>query len=212
MKRILFMAATLAFLLSACGPKATPTIDPAQLQASAVAAANTMVALTQAAIPPTDVPTDTPEPSPTPLPSPTTAALPTLPGFPTAVNPTIAVPTLAVPTSSGSTSGDPCNAYLGPNPDGPNVKAIVVVNNAGAQTNGSIFLSKTKFGQCGFRGFSLAKGASISYSDLVFGCYFVYAWINDPKKPTTVSGSACVNGADKVTFVITTTTVKAIGP
>ncbi len=214
MKRILFVAAILAFLLSACGAKATPTIDPAQLQASAVAAANTMVALTQAAVPPTSVPTDTPQPSPTPLPSPTSAPLPTLSGFPTAVNPTLSVPTLAAPTSSGSTgnTGDPCNAPLGPNPDGPKVKAILVVNNSGAQANGSIYLSKTKFGQCGYRGFSLAKGGSISYTDLTLGCYSVYAWINDPKKPTTVFGSGCINSADKVTFVINTTTVTVHGP
>jgi hypothetical protein len=216
MKRILFVASVLAFLLSACGAKATPTVDPAQIQASAVAAASTMVALTQAAIPPTQAPTDTPEPSPTPLPSPTPAPLPTLPGFPTAVNPTVAVvPTIASPSSSSSGStntGDSCNAPLGPNPAGTKVKAIVIVNSSGAQANGSIYLSKTKFGECGYRGYSLAKGSSITYTDLTTGCYYLYAWINDPKHPTTVSGSACINGPDKTTFTITTTSIKVQGP
>ncbi len=215
MKRIFFVVAILAFLLSACGAKATPTIDPAQLQASAVAAANTMVALTQGAVTPTPIPTDTPEPSPTPLPSPTPAPLPTLSGFPTAMNPTVSVPTLAAaPTSSGSTSstGDPCNAPLPPNPDGPKIKTVLIVNNSGAQTNGSIYLSKTSFGQCGYRGFSLGKSSSVSYTDLPLGCYSLYAWINDPKKPTTVSGGACVTGPDKVTFTITTTTITVKGP
>lgn len=214
MKRIFFVAAILAFLLSACGAKATPTADPAQIQASAVAAANTIVALTQAAVPPTPVPTDTPQPSPTPLPSPTPAPLPTLSGFPTAMNPTISVPTLAAPTSSGSTNntGDPCNAVLGPNPDGPKIKTVLIVNNSGAQANGSIYLSKTKFGQCGYRGFSLGRNSSASYTDLTLGCYSLFAWINDPKKPTTVSGGACVNNPDKVTFVITNTTIQVHGP
>ena len=51
MKPIMIVATMLAFLISACGAKAVPTIDPAQVQASAMAAANTMVAMTQAAIP-----------------------------------------------------------------------------------------------------------------------------------------------------------------
>src|SRR5512140_986942 len=77
MKRVLFTSMVLALLLSACAP-ATPTTDPAQIQASAVAAANTMVALTQAAVP-TETPVPpTALPSPTPLPSPTLLALPTL--------------------------------------------------------------------------------------------------------------------------------------
>ncbi|HEY9151300.1 MAG TPA: hypothetical protein VIN60_00325, partial [Anaerolineales bacterium] len=57
MKPILLIATVAAFLLSACGAKAVPTIDPAQVQASAVAAANTIVAMTQAAMP-----TETPVP------------------------------------------------------------------------------------------------------------------------------------------------------
>lgn len=214
MKRIFFLVAILAFLLSACGAKATPTIDPAQLQASAVAAANTMVALTQAAVPTTPAPTDTPMPSPTPLPSPTSAPLPTLAGFPTAVNPTVSAPTYATPTNSGSTSntGDPCNAPLPPNPDGPKIKTVLIVNNSGAQTNGSIYLSKTSFGQCGYRGYSLGKSSSQSYTDLPLGCYWLYAWINDPKKPTTVSGGACITGPDKTTFTITRDAITVHGP
>ena len=45
MKPILIIATVLAFTLSACGAKAVPTVDPAMIQASAVAAANTMVAI-----------------------------------------------------------------------------------------------------------------------------------------------------------------------
>lgn len=44
MKRILFVALLSVLVLGACAP-AKPTADPAQIQASAIAAANTMVAL-----------------------------------------------------------------------------------------------------------------------------------------------------------------------
>ncbi len=47
MKPILIIATLLTLMLSACAPKAVPTVDPAQVQASAVAAANTMVAMTE---------------------------------------------------------------------------------------------------------------------------------------------------------------------
>lgn len=47
MKPILIVATVLILMLSACAPKATPTVDPAQVQASAVAAASTMVAMTK---------------------------------------------------------------------------------------------------------------------------------------------------------------------
>ena len=202
MKRILFITTISALWLTACGAQ-TPTVDPAQIQASAVAAANTMVALTQAAIPTATPIPPTPLPSPTLLPSPTPLPLPTLS---IGASPTIPA------SSSSNTSGDPCNASLPPDPDGPKAKAVVIVNKSGAQTNGSIYLSKTDFGQCGYRGFSLDKGGSQSYTDLPLGCYSLFAWINDPKKPTMVSGGACITGPDKTTFTITTTTVTAKGP
>ena len=80
-KPIMIVAIVLAFVLSACGAKAVPTIDPAQVQASAMAAANTMVAMTQAAIPtetlapPTVATTDTPQATPTIPPLPTIAQI-----------------------------------------------------------------------------------------------------------------------------------------
>ncbi len=204
MKRLMIIGALLAFALSACGSRATPTTDPAQVQASAVAAASTMVALTQSAVPPTDVPTDTPEPSPTPLPTSTPISLPTLSG---SVYPTAVVP--SVPTQASSqTTGDPCNAPLGPNPAGQKV-TINIQNSSGAQANVSIYLSKTKFGECGYRGYRIAKGNSVAITDLVEGCYFLYAWINDPKKPSTVSGSGCVFNVQKATFTILQSSIHA---
>ena len=111
MNRIAFVAVLMALLLNACA-QATPTIDPVQVQATAVAAAGTMLALTQAAVPTaTEVP-PSPLPSPSPQPSLTPLVLPTLDaGAPP-----------AVATSGGTTantSGDPCKGLMSSNPAGP---------------------------------------------------------------------------------------------
>ncbi len=187
MKRILFVAATLALLLSACGPQATPTIDPVQVQASAIAAANTMVAMTMAAIP-----TATPIP-PTPVPSPTLESPPTPISLPTlAVQPS---PTVA-PTSGGA---DTCNHLLDVKSSGPSTTL-----NLRNKTNGPVTISiglstKNVFGQCGYLSWQVGIRDSISVTVPQTGpgpCYWAYAWINDPKKPSNASGGGyCMNTA-----------------
>ncbi|HEX8991593.1 MAG TPA: hypothetical protein VF784_07920 [Anaerolineales bacterium] len=210
MKRILFMTGMLGILLAACAPAAAPTIDPAQIQASAVAAANTMVAQTQAAMP-----TDTPVP-PTPLPTATTMPLPTLP-------PLLAtIPVLPSPTtvSSGGGTGS-CNQPLDVAAAG--AKAPVLIRN---DTNGSInfsmgLSSKNSFGQCGYMSWgNIPKANSITVSvpmnrtNQGDPCYWAYAWINDPKKPTTVSGNQayCINNGDKWTFDVGYDRIKLTPP
>ena len=185
MKRILFVVATLALLLSACGPQATPTIDPALIQASAIAAANTMVAMTQAAIP-----TATPVP-PTPVPSPTLAPLPTpvsLPTFAAAASPTLAA-------SSGG--ADTCNHVMDMGAAGPTT-TIHIRNKTNGHANGSIWNNqKNAFGQCGYIYISVAPRDSVNISvPLSSGgaCYWAYAWINDPSHLSTSSGGPfCIN-------------------
>jgi len=84
MKKVLYLVVLFGLLLTACGAKAPPTPDAAQVQASAVSMAFTMSAQTMAAqptatpIPPTLEPTFAPPPSPT---------FPVLPTFP-AIQPT----------------------------------------------------------------------------------------------------------------------------
>lgn len=199
MKRLIFIVALLTLLLSACVAQAVPTIDPAQVQASAISAASTMIAQTQAAIPPTPVPTDTPQATPTPLASPTPFVLPTS---------VLASPT----TSSSSGGGDPCNAPLPASPPGPKT-IIMIQNNSGAQANVSIYLEKTKFGQCGYRGYQLAKGSSVTITDLPYGGqYDLYVWVNDPQKPKTLTGGGYISSALKWTFNITPTNIQFIVP
>ena len=178
MKRILFVVATLALLLSACGPQATPTIDPAQVQASAIAAANTMVAMTQAAIPtatpipPTPVPSPTLEPSPTPIPLPTLAAQPS--------------PTLA---ASGGSS-DPCNGLMDIKASGPTT-SLRIINKTSGRITVSIWGSKNAFGQCGYivAQIGVRDSGTINVPLTSGGSYYsIYTIINDPNHPSKAVG------------------------
>ncbi len=205
MNRLLFVVAVLALFLSACAP-ATPTIDPAQIQASAMAAASTMIAATQQAmptatpLPPTDVP------SPTPLPSPTLGVLPTLGVF-------------ATPTTASSSGGDDCNHPMDVSQAGP--KAPVLINN---DTKGSITFTlylgrKNSFAQCGYMSWVIAKGqsstVSVPYARLNQGdpCYWASAFVNDPKHPSTPSnGPFCLNNPDKWTFDVSYDRIKLTPP
>lgn len=187
-------AALILFLGAACAP-AVPTVDPAQVQASAVAAASTMIAMTKDAQPtPTEVP-PTPIPSPTPLP--TVAPLPTLP---------FNVPTVE-PTKSASES---CNQPFDLEATG-NARAKLLIQNStrGPATLTIGMSSKNAFGQCGYLSWSnIPKMSSIIVYVPQTGqgpCYWAYAWVNDPKQQRTLSPSSvyCMNNSDKWTMEIT---------
>ena len=177
MKHILFIVAMLALMLSACAPKTVPTVDPAQVQASAVAEANTMVAITMAAIPtatpipPTPVPSPTLEPSPTPIPLPT-------------------ISTLTSPTAAANTSGaaDPCLGPLVSN-GGPDVKNVRISNLNNVPVTLSLHLDKNAFAECGFRGFKLGPNQDTNVTNLKAGCYFAAAYVGTSSK---AFGSFCI--------------------
>jgi hypothetical protein len=203
MKRIstLTLIATIAMLISACGAPAAPTVNPVDVQNTAIAAAMTMVAQTQAAIPtntplpPTETPTQTPAVTDTPLPSPTLAVTlaPTLP-----------------PTSTPG--GDPC-ATRPLSPQKGKETKIRVVNTTKVAVTVSMFLNETAaHGECGWRSFTLAKNNDIVFDDLVQGCYNLWAWSDDPKGRFRSSGGGCINNTDKWTFEVNTATVKFVGP
>jgi hypothetical protein len=169
LKPILFIAIVLTFTLNACGAKAVPTVDPAQVQASAVAAANTMVAMTQAAmptqtpIPPTAAATDTPQPTPT------------IPALPT--SPILASPTTAPVSSSG---GD-CQ-FLDVS-KGERM-AFLLVNNKTNETIGiSLYFYKNAFGDCGYwRGNNVIKPhGSLSITNVPEGSFSIGAYTLDGK-------------------------------
>ena len=139
-------------LAGACAPQGTPTANPVDIQHTAEAAALTMVAETQAAVPtatlvpPTDTPSPTLPPSSTPLPLPTSSTPGSIPtGAPTF---TPQVPQAQATTGSGG-GQDNCNQPL-TSWQGPTA-SFSIANQT--QPEGTIVLSMyvvTDLGQCGY--------------------------------------------------------------
>ena len=186
--------------LSACGGQGTPTISAVDVQSTAVAAAFTIVAQTQAAIPTATPLPPTEIPSPTSLPTNTPLTLPTLAASPT--------------TASGGSGGDPCaTRVLSWSPKGRNTK-IRIVNTTKAAVTVSVYLNETPdHNECGYRSYSLAKNGEVVITDLVQGCYNLWAWSDNKKTPVNAaSGTSCINNPDKWTFEIREQSIKFIGP
>jgi hypothetical protein len=206
MKRLsiftLILVATL--ILSACGAEPPPpTMNAVDVQNTAVAAAFTMVAQTQAAIPtatplpPTEAPTQTPLPTDTPLPLPTTNGTMT---------------STTAPVSSNNSGGDPCQTRV-LSPERGRETIIRVVNTTNVTITVSMYLNETAaHGECGYRGFTLSKNNDIVYTDLVQGCYNLWAWSDDPKGKFSSSGGGCINNPDKWTFEVRPDIIKFTGP
>ena len=191
--------ATIAMIISACGAPAAPTMNAADVQSTAVAAAFTMVAQTQAAVP-TATPLPPTEP-PTQTPAATNTLVPTL-------DVTLA-PTLA-PTSTPG--GDPCaNRQLSPQQGRETV--IRVVNTTRVAITVSMYLNETEgHGECGWRSFNLSRNNDIVFSDLVQGCYSLWAWSDDQNGKFNSSGGGCINNSDKWTFEVSAANIKFVGP
>jgi hypothetical protein len=49
-------------------------------------------------------------------------------------------------------------------------------------------------------------------SDLVQGCYNLWAWSDDPKGRFSSSGYGCINNPDKWTFEVSEASIKFVGP
>jgi hypothetical protein len=194
----------MTMLISACGAATPPTLSAADVQFTAVAAAFTIVAETQAAIP-----------TSTPLP-PTETASPTLP--PT--NTPISLPTSATlqatftPAPVSNAGGDPCaTRVLSWSPKG-RATTIRIVNTTKAAVTVSLYLNETQdHNECGYRSYSLTGRGDVVISDLVQGCYNLWAWSTDPKTSFRVaSATSCINNPDKWTFEISESNLKFVGP
>jgi hypothetical protein len=195
MKRIILVSVitAIAMVISACGggAPAEPTVSPQDIQSTAVAAAFTIVAETQAAIPtntpvpPTDTPTSTPLPTDTPIPLPT-------------LDPAI-VPTFT--SAPQTTGGDPCNKALGSSVSGSPTR-IRLSNETKGSLVISLYLNLTDFGECGYRGYNLEKGGSLVITDLVTGCYNVSVFVTEPNKNSKSFGYGCINNSDMWEFKI----------
>lgn len=197
MKRsLIFSLVTIgAIVLSACGAEGTPTASAADIQSTAVSAAFTIVAETQAAIPTstplpaTVTPTQTPLPSNTPLP----------------------LPSLEATLTSVPAGGDPCDTRVLGNPLGRDT-VIKIDNNVRGRVAVSLYLNETEsHNECGYRYYELARNGSVVISDLVQGCYNLWAWNLDGDSFNS-AGYGCINNPDKWTFQVTEATIKFVGP
>ena len=180
----------LAMIVSSCGTSATPTMDPNDVQNTAIAAAFTIVAQTQAAIPTATPIPPTETASPTPLPTDTPIPLPTLPAL---------EPTQTQASSSGG--GTDCLAPLNVGGAGPTHKTLIKNEIGGVKTlTISLQLwTPNKFGACGI------IPASPGMVNLPAGSWYALAWVtlNNGKNLTT-SGSFFVQYAqfDKLELCI----------
>ena len=197
MKRfsILTQALVIMLIISACGTrgesKATPTINPLDLQSTMVAAAFTLVAETQAAIPTATLP-----PTATNTPA-STATLPPLPALGGTFTP--------IPGA-----GDPCiNNVLPASLAGETIK-IRIDNPTRATIMVSVYLQQSgPQSVCGYRSYTLTAGESLVINDLVEGCYTLWAWNPDPKDYFMVTnGTSCLDKSKTWTFDISTSTIK----
>jgi hypothetical protein len=189
----------LALIVSACGaPQTTPTANPVDLQSTVAAAAFTLVAETQAAIPTATLP------PPTVIPTNTLETLVTLTPMPT-----LDVTFTPLPTQNPY-AGDPCvNQVLPDSLKGQTIK-IRIDNPTKATMMLSVNLQqRTPQSVCGYRSYTLTAGGSLVITDLVEGCYTLWAWNPDPKDYFMVTnGTSCLDNSNSWTFDISTNGIK----
>ena len=172
MKHIWIVLVIAAFLLAACGPTPEPTMNPADIQGTAMAAALTMVAETQAAmptataIPPTEAPTATPFP---------TNTLPPL----SLASPTQSVAALpaSTPVPASGSGDDPCNKVLSA---WEGESASLAITNK-TKPKGSMTISLyvlTSLGECGYLSATFQNGGKMT---VPVGSYSAWAIVNSKK-------------------------------
>jgi hypothetical protein len=73
------------------------------------------------------------------------------------------------------------------------MQTVKISNDSGGTVVLSLYLNKTPFGECGYRGFNLSRGDVITTS-LPQGCYFGGAFVTGKKIQTKAFGSGCLSG------------------
>ena len=201
MKRFSSLALIFIFALtiSACGVRAAQVTPTAvDIQGSAVAAAFTIVAQTQAAIP-------------TATPIPPTATFTNIPAVVDTLPPLPSTPITATPApNSNSGSGDPCISTALPRSlQGKTVK-MRIDNSTKVTVSITVYLNQTApGGQCGYRSYTLDSGQFLVINDLVEGCYTLWAWNPDPQNYFIVTnGTSCLDTSDNWLFDISTSNIQ----
>lgn len=203
MKRnALIIGVILVLLVSACAPRAAPTANPVDVQHTAEAGAQTMVAETQAAVPTASPVPPTETLLPTAIVTDTPPALPTL-GTPGALPTNIPTFTPQSPnTSTNANNQDVCNqplsAWQGPT-------ANFTIANL-TKPAGTIVLSMyvvTTMGQCGYL---VITGDSFSGP---IGQYSAGAFITGKKNFKAFGGFNITQGSWKI--VVKNDSITALG-
>ena len=214
---LLFSLTIMTLLITACGSTSatTPTISPDNVNNTAVAAAFTIIALTHEALPTetlspsTDIQSNTPVFTDTPPATSTPESEVThSPTFTVTPEPTFTVtfaPTATIVNDAA------CNNIIKTVADNRHTK-IKLLNQSKFPVNMTIYLNRTGFGDCGYRVYSLAKGAQILITDLPLGCYNASAFIEDPKKRTSAFAYGCITNVDIWTFQVYDTGMYFAGP
>ena len=199
---VLVSLITVTLITSACGvrgPQAAPTVNAVDLQSTISAAAFTVIAETQAAIPTATPLPPTPTPTNTSLPTSTYLPLPSAEG------------TLTTPAPSGSSGGnDPCiSSTLPASLPGDPVK-VRIGNSTKATVAVSVYLNQIDpSGKCGYRSYSLTPGQVLVMNDLVAGCYTIWAWNPDQENYFIVTnGTTCIDTSNTWIFDISTDSMK----
>jgi hypothetical protein len=198
----LYLVITL--MLSACGARgeqATPAMNPVDLQGTVAAAAFTVIAETQAAIPTATPPPPTATFTDTPLPTETLPPLPPPGGTFT-------------PAPGGNSGGnDPCIYKVMPETLKGEPVRVRLDNSTKAKVSVTVYLNPTvPYNQCGYRSYTIDPGQYIVIGNLVEGCYSIWAW--DPNPDTyfmATNGTSCLNTSDSYVFGISTSSIK-LGP
>jgi hypothetical protein len=197
----LVQAFVITLIISACGsaPQATPTVNLNDRKSTAIAAAVTSLAQTQAAIPTATLvlPTATSNLPPIPTLAPTFTPNP---------DANLSTPTLVTPPSPV----DSCvNQILPASLVGQKIK-IRIDNPTKATIMVSVNLQQSgPQSVCGYRSYTLAAGQSLVINNLVEGCYTLWAWNPDPKNYFIVTnGTSCLNISNSWTFDITTNSIQ----
>ena len=206
MKKLLVTIIASVLLISACGPEPVPTMSPEDVQGTAVAAAWTMVAETQAAIPTATPVPPTETASPTPLPTDTTVPL----LIATQSLDASTQPVAAQPTATTASTTNECNRLLRSDAPGPTAP-LKLINETKAPVNISLFLEKTVFGECGYRGYQVPRNGSINI-EFPQGVIYAYAWILEPVNSTVSGGPWRTNNTDKWEIYIRENNMKMVGP
>ena len=200
-KKAMIVGLAICMLISACsaGAPAVPTTDPINIVNTAQAAAFTMIAETQAAIPTatfTEIPTQTPLPTDTPVPLPT-------------LSPTALVQPTA--TYSASSNGDPCYHPIAGSGEGGPRSVMRFKNTTGGPVYVFVYLwKKNAFGECGYIGFDMSKSGSVTITSMPQGYIAVTAWTNNKKN--NAYGEAIISDDHLIDFIINKDWIQVIYP